>query len=108
VPCAAVLAPEHSQVSCPPELHARWLNMCAASAAAVLTLQHCTWAMEQGTAQHARRLKPRAWCLYFGDTGYSSDDRRALLIHDLVSFFEEDSTGWRLLMQLQSQEERCA
>ena len=28
MPCAAVLAPEHSQVSCPPELHARWLNMC--------------------------------------------------------------------------------
>ena len=53
-----------------------------------------------------QRGAPHGWCLYFEDTEYTPEDRRCLLINDLVAFFKEENAGWCLLSVLQNQSDR--
>ena len=59
-----------------------------------IALASCCLAMSQ---MHM----PRCWRVYFGGADFTPDDRRSLLIHDLIRFFSDDSLGWRLLAPLQ-------
>ena len=48
-----------------------------------------------------QRAEPHSWRIYFSGADYAPDDRRSLLIQDLLLFFSDHSSGWRMLAPLQ-------
>lgn len=48
-------------------------------------------------ARQALLAKPSAWDMYFGSDQFEHDDRRALLVRDLVQHFDSPP-GWQQLL----------
>lgn len=61
-------------------------------------LPSCCIAVQQMQMQ---RAQPHSWRVYFSGADFTPDDRRLLLIHDLIPYFSDDSLGWRMLAPLQ-------
>ncbi|KAK9824829.1 hypothetical protein WJX81_003431 [Elliptochloris bilobata] len=52
--------------------------------------------------------KPHSWRVHFADAEFTPDDRRSLLIYDLISFFKDGCMGWHMLAPLQRHGNRLA
>lgn len=46
--------------------------------------------------QRQQHVRPAAWTLYFGEDSYTRDDRRAMLVEEILAVFQSQ-TGWDML-----------